>query len=531
MSELILHNIGPFIRDSLLIYSTPFVAAIVAIGLLWLLIQRPNLVDKEGNPTPPGPPIRFPFLRRYPERPLFRWAKQYGPIYSVWMGTQIFVVINDAQMARDLLVTNGANFSSRWSYFVKNQTILNGGGITATRYNDTWRKHRRIGMWLLNSKAVRSYAEMIDYETHILARALYESSKGGQVAIDPAPHAGRFALNTMLSLTFGSRTVTASDPLVLEALRINIEFMRLTGPWTNMIDFVKILQWLPTTTRYRARKLHFDVIAIYGAMMLRTKARMDAGDDVPDCLAKTLIECQETEQLSWEDMCFIVGAFTIGGVHSTSGVIEWFIALMPSNPSVQAKAHKELDSIVGTLGWPKADDETKLPYIRAIVKEVLRMHSPFWMGTPHCSDEDFVYKGYYIPKNSVMILNVYALHHNEERYPDCWTFNPDRYLGDTLSATESAKQPNALERDHWAFGAGRRICPGMEMADNELFLALARLLWSFTFHEVPGETICLDEYEGLSGRTPFPFKVVLKPRHENVRDIVIEKKEVVKHVV
>lgn len=46
------------------------------------------------------------------------------------------------------------------------------------------------------------------------------------------------------------------------------------------------------------------------------------------------------------------------------------------------------------------------------------MHSPFWMGTPHCSDEDFVYKGYYIPKNSVMILNVYALHHNEERYPD-----------------------------------------------------------------------------------------------------------------
>lgn len=69
------------------------------------------------------------------------------------------------------------------------------------------------------------------------------------------------------------------------------------------------------------------------------------------------------------------------------------------------------------------------------------------------------------------------------------------------------------------------------MADNELFLALARLLWSFTFHEVPGETICLDEYEGLSGRTPFPFKVVLKPRHGNVCDTVIEKEEVVKHVV
>ncbi|KAJ8495369.1 hypothetical protein ONZ45_g12903 [Pleurotus djamor] len=517
--------------------------ALVVFICFLLLLRRPNLTDKDGHPIPPGPPIRYAFLRRYPEKPLFRWAQKYGPIYTVWMGPQLFVVINDPQVARDLLVTNGANFSSRWPYFMKNQTILRGGGITAASYNDVWRKHRRIAMWLLNSKAIRTYKDTIDYEAHIFLRSLYEVSKQGKIPIDPATYACRYALNNMLTLTFGSRTVTATDPLVQEAIRLGMEFMRLTGsphlsaiatfthipsgPWSNMIDFFKVLQWIPSRMRSKGRKLHDDFIAVYGAMMLRTKARMDAGEEVPDCLVKTLIGCQEEEQLTWEDMCFIVSAFTTGGVHSTSGIIEWFLALMPSNLHVQAKAAEELDRVIGRDTWPTADDEMKLPYCRAVVKEVLRAHASFWMGTPHCSDEDFVYRGYYIPANSVMVLNVYALHHNEDRYPDSWTFNPDRFLGDDLGAMESAKQPDALARDHWAFGAGRRICPGMEMAERELFLAISRLLWAFNFHEVPGEHISLQEYEGLSGRTPFPYRLMVEPRHKMVHGTLVEKTEVI----
>ncbi|KAF7416426.1 hypothetical protein PC9H_002692 [Pleurotus ostreatus] len=518
-----------------------FVTSIVIVIRSFIL--RKNLTDSKGNPLPPGPPLRYAFLRRYPEKPLYKWAKKYGPIYSVWMGEQLFVVINDAAVARDLLVVHGSNFSSRWSYFMKNQTILGGGAITASPYNDTWRKHRKIAMWLLNSKAVDTYAGTIDYEAHMLVRSLYEASLDGGSAVDPAYFAGRFALkyvttlnkarilthrmySNMLTLAFGIRTVSASEPLVAEAIRLGMEFMQLTGPWTNMIDFIKILQWLPTPSRASARKLHSDFLDVYGAMINQVKDRIDAGEEVPDCLVKTLLQCQHEEELSWKDMCFIVIAFTTGGVHSTSGIIEWFLALMPSHPHIQAKACEELDRVVGRHAWPTASDEMKLPYCRAIIKEVLRVHAPFWMGTPHCSDEDFVYNGYYIPKNTTMVLNVYALHHNEDRYPESSTFNPDRYLGDELSSSESAKQSNVLLRDHWAFGAGRRLCPGMIMAERELWMALSRLLWAFRFEEVPGEPISLDEYEGLSGRTPLPFRVRLQPRHGNVRDILLERDEV-----
>jgi len=102
------------------------------------LIFRRHIEDKDGHPIPPGPWFRYAFLRRYPERALQAWANTYGPLFSVFMGNQLFVVISDARVAKDLLVSNGAIFSSRRQYFMKNQTILRGRAITATAYNDTW---------------------------------------------------------------------------------------------------------------------------------------------------------------------------------------------------------------------------------------------------------------------------------------------------------------------------------------------------------------------------------------------------------
>lgn len=64
--------------------------------------------------------------------------------------------------------------------------------------------------------------------------------------------------------------------------------------------------------------MHDDLVEVYGAMILRVKARMDAGEDVPDCLAKTLLEHQEKENLDWEDVCMLTAVFTLGGVHSVS---------------------------------------------------------------------------------------------------------------------------------------------------------------------------------------------------------------------
>lgn len=171
-----------------------YLAIVLSIAYCVPLVLRKNLKDKDGHVIPPGPPIRYAFLRKYAERALHTWAKKYGPLYSVWMGNQLFIVISDQRIARELLVNNGAIFSTRKKYFMKNQTILNGRAITASQYDDKWRQHRRIAMQLLTPKAVTGYANVLDYEAHILVRSLYLESKCGQVPINPAHYAGRYAL-------------------------------------------------------------------------------------------------------------------------------------------------------------------------------------------------------------------------------------------------------------------------------------------------------------------------------------------------
>lgn len=140
--------------------------------------------------------------------------------------------------------------------------------------------------------------------------------------------------------------------------------------------------------RTRGRNLNKAMIDVYGAMYLNVKDRVTRGDAVPDCLVKTLIDTAEKEKLDWEDTCMLAAAFTLGGVHSVrriiritcvgilltgrkiSGMIQWFIALLPSHPEIQTRAHEELDRVIGRDQPPRAEDEARLPYVRAVIKEV-----------------------------------------------------------------------------------------------------------------------------------------------------------------
>lgn len=80
----------------------------------------------------------FLFLTNYPELSLDYWAQNFGSLYSLWLGNQLFVIVSDPHIVKDLMVTNGTIFSSRKEYFLKSQIIFAGRGITATPYNDRW---------------------------------------------------------------------------------------------------------------------------------------------------------------------------------------------------------------------------------------------------------------------------------------------------------------------------------------------------------------------------------------------------------
>lgn len=214
----------------------------------------------------------------------------------------------------------------------------------------------------------------------------------------------------------------------------------------------------------------------------------------------------------------------------------WFTALIPAHPEIQKRAQDELDRVVGRSRLPTLENEKNLPYCHAIIKEVERPHNPFWLGTPHTAMEDFVYDGKLIPKDTVVVLNTWTMHHSEKRWDNPLEFNvcflhafchglltfqqPDRYVKDLLPTSASANLADPYARDHWMFGAGRRICPGMIVTEPEIWLAISRMLWAFEMVQISERPMNLKEYDGLSGRSPVPFEITLKPNFDGVGEVI-----------
>jgi hypothetical protein len=108
------------------------------------------------------------------------------------------------------------------------------------------------------------------------------------------------------------------------------------------------------------------------------------------------------------------------------------------------------------------------------------------LGVPHAVTRDDEYLGYKIPKGAGVMWNVWAVHMDPKRHPEPRRFDPARYINDTQTAAEAANNPDASKRDHFVFGAGRRLCQGMHIGERSLFLAMSRLLWAFEFHKAVG---------------------------------------------
>lgn len=336
---------------------------------------------------------------------------------------------------------------------------------------------RRIVHLLLNINAAKSY---VPYQLLENKQMVY------QLLHEPADflkHIRRYSNALTTTMVYGWRTPTYEHPKMMQLFDGFAEFVEVGQLGTAaLLDAFPVFRLLPDFVfpiKKKAKELHKSEKALYLDLWLDAKTAIKDGTIKP-CFCEGLAETQKREGLSDDQAAYLAGTMLEAGSDTTSNTLYGFIQAMVLYPEAQRKAQRELDRVVGSARLPSMADEPDLQYIRACMKETLRWMPTGTLGVvPHAATKEDQYMGYRIPEGSAVINNVWAIHMDERRHSDARTFDPSRYENDQLSFAESASLSDGTKRDQFTFGAGRRICPGIHVAERSLFLAISRMLWAF----------------------------------------------------
>ncbi|CAO2653856.1 Nn.00g105890.m01.CDS01 [Neocucurbitaria sp. VM-36] len=484
---------------------------------------------------PPGPtPLpfvgnKFGLPKSKPWVQFQEWSKIYGPIFTIWIGRKPTVIISDPNIAVDLMEKRSTKYSSRPRMVAMGEILWDGASVLVQPYGKEWSIRRKLLHQALTPKALRLYKPVQTAEASRLCCQLLQKPADWEKLLE------RFTSSIVFCVAYGHRI----DSLNAEVIHQRFKFMHyaasLNVPGKYMVESFPILKYIPdflapwkVDIRDHGREeaaANMTLVDVVRSDLARAKSR---GDDIPDSLCKLLLELREKEHipLSDRDFSFIPASlFGAGSDTTASTLCTAFLALI-THPETLRAAQQELDAVVGSSRTPTFDDESRLPYIRALAKEVLRWRPVAVLGgTPHASTEDDRYEGYYIPAGTTVLGNSWAINLNEEFYPNPHHFNPLRFLDSALA--EKSKAPTALtgkphpaKAGHSSFGWGRRICPGADLAANSLFIALAKIIWAFNILPIEGVKYDIFAYtEGFNIR-PQKFECEIVVRSDAHRQVL-----------
>lgn len=376
---------------------------------------------------------------------------------------------------------------------------------------------------LLNVNTSQSY---VPYQMLENKQMLYEFLTQPD---DFLKHIRRYTNALTTTIVFGWRTPTYENAKMRQLFEGFSEFAEInqTGA-AALVDFFPVLRRLPDfllPTQKKAKQLHKAEKELYLSHWMKAKEEIKAGTITP-CFCVGMAKAQEQEGFDDAQAAYISGTVLEAGSDTTSSTLYAFVQAMLLFPEVQRKAQSEIDRVVGSDRLPTMEDLPNLQYIRACMKESLRWMPTTILGAvPHAVTQDDEYMGYFIPKGAGVMNNVWAIHMDPKRYPNPRAFNPDRYQDDHQSLGDAAANPDARERDVFTFGAGRRICPGIHVAERSLFLGISRILWAFNITpslDKKGQPILPDPDRLTQGFVCLPekFPANITPRSKQRAEIV-----------
>nr|XP_028587581.1 cytochrome P450 2A12-like isoform X1 [Podarcis muralis] len=461
---------------------------------------------------PPGP-LQLPLIGsiwraglKLCEDTFIMMAKQYGNIYTLWGGPLAVVVLSGYEAVKEALIDRSEEFSERLETAFFND-IIKGRGIIFSN-GHTWRQQRRFGVVTMRKLGLgkKGMEQQIAEEAQQLVE-VFARSKGQP--LDPTFHITNSVSNVICAMAFGHRFAVEDEQFqkLIEAINYLLKF--LFSPTHILYEiFPWIMRYLPGPHKQAFSSL--DTVISFAKDEIEKHKETSSLHEPQDFIDFYLLQMEKHQNRNDPESTFnednlaqCIFDFFVAGTETTAISLKWALLLLANHPDIQDKVHKEIKNVIGSSHSMCYQDKKKLPYTNAVIHEMQRFKYAFVSGIPRQTAKDVKIRGSLIPKTTGIFPDLRSVLLDPTRWETPAEFNPNHFLD---------KDGQYVSREEYLpFGAGSRICLGMQLAKIEIFIFLTSLLRAFSFRLPEGVKELNQDPVPRVAMNPHPYKICAIP--------------------
>ncbi|KVI06270.1 cytochrome P450 [Cynara cardunculus var. scolymus] len=484
-------------------YASPFFILLFFLGKSHYFTRLST--KKNLPPSPPRLPVIGNLHQIGPllHRDLASLSQRHGgPLMLLHLGSVPTLVVSSADAAREILKTKDLVFANRPDVRMWRRLLYDNREVSVAPYGEYWRQVKSIMvLHLLSNKRVESCNEVREEEMAIVVEKIKKSREHGE-AVDLSDLFLTFTNDVVCMVTFGRKYSEGERGRRFK--KMLGEFFAVLGGF-DLEDLLPRFAWVARLSGFDARveKVARELDEfLEGVVEERLKKQAEGGgggggggggrEDFVDILLK--IQKDDSD------------AYT-AGTDTTATVIEWAFTKLLKHPKVLKRTQDEVRTVLKGKQQISQDDINNMKYLKAVLKETLRLHPPIPTLVPRISSQDVNIMGYDVEKGTRVIINAWAIARDPKVWDEPDEFRPERFLDCSIDF-------KGFDFNLIPFGAGRRGCPGITFAMTTNENILANLLHKFDW-ELPNggkaEDLDMNERHGLTIRKRTPLLAVATP--------------------
>ncbi|KAF4364641.1 hypothetical protein G4B88_028564 [Cannabis sativa] len=481
---------------------------IIIFTIFFFKITKTNKTQyKNPPPSPPSYPIigHLHLLTKQPiHRALQKLSTQYGDVFSLQFGSRHVAIISSPSAVEECFTKNDIVLANRPLLIMGKHVGYNYTNIVNAPYGHHWRNLRRIAtVEILSSTRLNLFLDIRKDEILRLLRQ-FSGAGGGWSRVELRSKLTEMSFNIIMRMMAGKRYY--GDDVAEEARRfreVMKEVLENAGA-ENPADFLPVLKWIPINNyEKRVERLGKKADLFLQGLIEEHRNRKDGGDR--NTVIDHLLTLQESQPEYYSDQ--IIKGFVLillmAGSDTSAVTLEWAMSNLLNHPRILQKVRDELDSQVGQQQLLEESNLTKLSYLRNVIFETLRLYPAAPLLIPHYSSSDCTISGFDVPRNTMVIVNAWAIQRDPKFWEDPEIFKPERFESNNISETEGYK--------FMPFGVGRRACPGIGLAERVVGLTLGSLIQCFEWENISKEKVDMSEGKGLTMPKAVPLEAMCKP--------------------